>query len=200
MLPNIKLSILPSLHRTVTNIRGYMADEALVRKACEAYDIRQDGLLDLYYIPDIMYILKLYPTESMYDSIGRAEAEDQYYISIRHAIIKFMEMMQSQKDAKTKTVHLLPSTSPLSSPELDNPKISSNLNAIPPLPRGSPLSSPEFDEDEFRDIMLEKTYQTHLNKVLDIKRKESRDPRIRAKLRRQEQAKEQSTMTQINLP
>ena len=177
-----------------------MADEALVRKACEAYDIRQDGLLDLYYIPDIMYILKLYPTESMYDSIGRAEAEDQYYISIKYAIIKFMEMMQSQKDAKTKTVHQLPSTSPLSSPELDNPKISSNLNAIPPLPRGSPLSSPEFDEDEFRDIMLEKTYQTHSNKVLDIKRKESRDPRIRAKLRRQEQAKEQSTMTQINLP
>ena len=93
-----------------------MSDEALVRKACEAYDIRQDGLLDLYYIPDIMYILKLYPTESMYDIIGRAESEDQYYISIRHAVVKFMEIMRSQNDAKTKTMPLLPSTSPLSSP------------------------------------------------------------------------------------
>ena len=199
MLPNIKLFILLSLHRTVTNISENMADEALVRKACEAYDIRQDGLLDLYYIPDIMYILKLYPTESMYDIIGRAESEDQYYISIRHAVVKFMEIMRSQNDAKTKTMPLLPSTSPLSSPEFDNTKISSNLNAVPPLPRGSPLSSPEFDEDEFRDIMLEKTYQAHSNKVLDIKRKESRDPRIRAKLRRQEQAKEQPIITQVNL-
>ena len=198
-----------------------MADEAIVRKACEAYNIRQDGLLDLYHMPEIMYILKLHPTESMYNSIGRAEAENQYYINIRHAITKIMEMIRSQENAKTKTVHPLPSTSPLSSPELDNPKISRSLSAIPPLPRGSPLSSPEFNQDEFRDEMLEKTYQAHSSKVLGInwdferntnklppfisqtstiKRKESRDPRIRTKLRRQEQAKGKSATIQIDLP
>ena len=60
-----------------------MADEALVRKACEAYDIRQDGLLDLYHMPGIMYIVGLYPTESMYNSIGRAEAEENLKIDFQ---------------------------------------------------------------------------------------------------------------------
>ena len=197
-----------------------MADEAIVRKACEAYDIRQDGLLDLYHMPGIMYIVGLYPTESMYNSIGRAEAENQYYINIRHAITKIMELIRSQEDAKTKTEHPLPSTSPLSSPELDNPKMNrKNLSAIPPLPQSSPLSSPEFNQDEFRDMMLKKTYQANSNKVLGInwsferntsklppfitqtstiKRKESRDPRIRSRLRRQEQEKEKSATIQID--
>ena len=64
MLPNIKRSITQSLQDR-RHHKLNMADEALVRKACEAYNIRQDGLLDLYHMPGIMYIVGLYPTESM---------------------------------------------------------------------------------------------------------------------------------------
>ena len=81
------------------------------------------------------------------------------------------------------------------------------------------IKSPEFNQDEFRDMMLEKTYQANSNKVLGInwnferntsklppfitqtstiKRKESRDPRIRSRLRRQEQEKEKSATIQID--
>ena len=207
-----------------------MADEALVREACNAYNVRQDGLLDLYHIPGIMYILGLHPTESMYNNIGQAEEEDQYYININLAVRKIMEMKQSQEDTRDESMHPLPPTSPLSSPEFDDAETSNkNPSAIPPLPRTSPLSSPEFDQDEFRDATLEHTYQRsrspHQNrnlrnvpsssKVLGMSwnfeesaklppyiiqlpprsRKESRDPRIRSKLRRQERAKEMKPAT-----
>ena len=51
---------------------------ALVEKACEAYHIRQDGLLDLYYLEDIIYAIGIREkdvTEEVYGYVGQAEEE-----------------------------------------------------------------------------------------------------------------------------
>ena len=170
-----------------------MIDKVLIQQACEAFDIRQDGLLDLYYISDVIYTIGLHPTEDIYNSIGRAEAENQYYINIDLAVNKIIKLIHSRDKTEIKSMHPLPSTSPLSSPEFDkkefsylvdqnnvpgikgskknekqfsNIKVDNNrkkLNALPPLPTNSPLSSPDFDEDAFRDEMLEETFQLSLS-------------------------------------
>lgn len=101
-----------------------MIDKVLIQQACEAFDIRQDGLLDLYYISDVIYTIGLHPTEDIYNSIGRAEAENQYYINIDLAVIKIMKLIHLRDKTEVKSMHPLPSTSPLSSPEFDKKEFS----------------------------------------------------------------------------
>ena len=220
---------------------------ALVEKACEAYHIRQDGLLDLYYLEDIIYAIGIREkdvTEEVYGYVGQAEEENQYFININLAVSKIVKIIQSRENTETK----LPSILPLSSPKLNGIGNKTKPSAIPPLPQTSPLSSPEFDQDEFAERMLEDTYQLSLTpeptpvdnlptstitrqshkprdlhtipnsrktlglnwkfeessqlppyiiQLPTVNRKESRDPRIRSRLKRQ-QAKEKAAIIQID--
>ena len=224
-----------------------MEISALVEKACMAYHVRQDELLDLFYMADILYAIGIRErdvTEEVYDYVGQAEEENQYFININLAVSKIIKIIQSRKNTETK----LPSTSPLSSPELDGTGNKTKPSAMPPLPQTSPLSSPEFDQDEYAERMLEDTYQLSLTpeptpvdnlptstitrqshkprdlhtipnsrktlglnwkfeessqlppfiiQLPPVDRKESRDPRVRSRLKRQ-QAKEKTAIIQID--
>ena len=73
-----------------------MATIAKIKDVCSIYDLDNNGLLDLFYVPDVVYALGIDPTRSICDSIGRAANERESYISHDLATKRILKIMNPQ--------------------------------------------------------------------------------------------------------
>ena len=117
-----------------------MTTAAKIKHVCSIYDLRQNGLLDLFYVPDVLYALGMEPSRNICERIGQSENEGERYISHDLATRIILAIMKPQPDK----------------PVDQEPEKFENTRINKPSPS---LTSSSFDEDEYRDTMLDETYR-----------------------------------------
>ena len=117
-----------------------MTTAAKIKHVCSIYDLRQNGLLDLFYVPDVLYALGMEPSRNICERIGQSGNEGERYISHDLATRIILAIMKPQPD---KSVD-------------QEPEKFENTHINKPSPS---LTSFSFDEDEYRDRMLDETYR-----------------------------------------
>ena len=114
----------------------------MIRKILHIYDLKQNGTLDLYYVPDVFYALGKNPTLIMLAEVGQAEKEGDKFITINLAykrIIKALQKTDHEQNQMKVQVNL--------------PRIKKTRQSPPPQPDPG-----ELDEDEYRDYLIEEPY------------------------------------------
>ena len=122
-----------------------MTTTAKIEYVCSIYDLKQNGLLDLFYVPDVLYALGMEPTRNVCEKIGQSENEGESYISHDLATRRILAIMKPQPDKPDNQ-----------KPEKENPFKFVKTRTNKPSPSLTPSS---FDEDEYRDAILDETYQ-----------------------------------------